>query len=454
MERLCMGCMGTYDDQFDVCPHCGYVFGAPPEQPCYLWPGTILTGQYLVGKVLGLGGFGVTYVGWDSVMERKVAIKEYLPSEFATRMPGQQKVTVYSGEREQQFAEGLERILEEARGLAKFEAVPGIVQIYDCFEANGTFYLVMEYLEGVSLKTYLEIHGKMPPWQAVPIILQVASAMETVHKAGMLHRDIAPDNIYVLNPDEPEKLEAKVLDFGAARYAANGYSRSLTAIMKPGYAPEEQYISCKDQGSWTDVYALAATLYKMLTGITPEDAMERRVRDRVKKPSRLGIKIDKSVENALMNAMNVKIRDRTQTMEAFSDELMAAKVRERKGTREKQEGGIVPRWAAVLVGLWAITAGAVMVLIVTGVIEAGLLAQDRSRLEPGMVRVPNVVNKNADEAEALLNMESLGMSRDTMVYSDQIPQGVVLYQEQAPGSVLPVNSVIVVEISMGRENDD
>ena len=182
--------------------------------------------------------------------------------------------------------------------------------------------------------------------------------------------------------------------------------------------------------------------------------MERRVRDRVKKPSRLGIKIDKSVENALMNAMNVKIQDRTQTMEAFSDELMAAKVRERKGTREKQEGGIVPRWAAVLVGLWAITAGAVMVLIVTGVIEAGLLAQDRSRLEPGMVRVPNVVNKNADEAEALLNMESLGMSRDRMVYSDQIPQGVVLYQEQAPGSVLPVNTVIVVEISMGRENDD
>lgn len=145
MNRLCMGCMQEYDDKFEVCPHCGYAFNTPAKQSYHIPPGSVLEQRYIVGKVLGFGGFGVTYLGWDYLMERKVAIKEYLPSEFATRMPTQQKVTVYSGEKEEQFKEGLAKTLDEARRLAKFEAVPGIVQIYDCFEANGTSYIVMSF---------------------------------------------------------------------------------------------------------------------------------------------------------------------------------------------------------------------------------------------------------------------------------------------------------------------
>lgn len=451
MDRLCMGCMKMYDDQFDVCPFCGYAFDTPAEQSYHIPPGSVLKQRFIVGKVLGFGGFGVTYVGWDYLMERKVAIKEYLPSEFATRMPTQQKITVYSGDKEEQFREGLAKTLEEAKRLAKFEAVPGIVQIYDCFEANGTSYIVMEYLEGVSLKKYLETHGKIPPEQAIPVILQVASAMEEVHKAGILHRDIAPDNIYVLNPDEPEKLEVKLLDFGAARYATTKHSKSLSVIIKPGYAPEEQYRSRGDQGTWTDVYALAATLYKMLTGITPEDAMERSVKDEVKKPSKLGVKIPKPMETALMNAMNVKIQDRTQTMEEFSQELMAAEVKEREKTKNKEDVGSVPKWVLALAGTGIAAAGIVIALMVSGVIKFGLLAQDTSKLEMNTARVPNVVNKDADEAENLLKAEALGMSRDKMVYSSEIPQDMVSYQEQTAGSVLPVNTVVVVEISMGKE---
>ena len=450
MNRLCMGCMKEYDDQFDVCPYCGYAFNTPPKQSYHIPPGSILEKRYIVGKVLGFGGFGVTYVGWDYLMERKVAIKEYLPSEFATRMPTQQKITVYSGDKEEQFKEGLKKTLDEARRLAKFEEVPGIVQIYDCFEANGTSYIVMEFLEGMSLKEYLAEKGKMTVEQALPVILQIASAMEEVHKAGILHRDIAPDNIYVLNPESDGALQVKLLDFGAARYATTKHSKSLSVIIKPGYAPEEQYRSRGDQGTWTDVYALAATFYKMITGITPEDAMERSVKDEVKKPSKLGVKIPKATETALMNAMNVKIQDRTQTMEEFTQELMAAEVKEREKTKDKEDVGKVPRWVFLASGGALVAAAVTAALMLTGVITFRIRPESAT-LEADVVRVPNVVNHLADEAETILSNHQLGMSRDKMVYSKEIPQDMVSYQEIKENTAVARDTVLVVWISMGEE---
>ena len=344
----------------------------------------------------------------------------------------------------------MRKTLDEARRLAKFETVPGIVQIYDCFEANGTSYIVMEFLEGVSLKEYLAEHGKMTAEQAIPVILQIASAMEEVHKAGILHRDIAPDNIYVLNPDEPDALQVKLLDFGAARYATTKHSKSLSVIIKPGYAPEEQYRSRGDQGTWTDVYALAATFYKMLTGVTPEDAMERSVKDEVKRPSKLGIKIGKPVETALMNAMNVKIQDRTQTMEDFSQELQAAEVKERKRTKDKTDVGSVPRWVFVAAGGAIVAVAVAAALMLTGVIQFRIRS-DSATLEADIVRVPNVVNHLADEAETILEDHDLGMSRDKMVYSKEIPQDMVSYQELKENTAVEKYTTLVVWISMGEE---
>ena len=450
MKQLCMGCMKEYDDQFDICPYCGYAVNTPPKQSYHIRPGSMLRQRYIIGKVLGYGGFGNTYVGWAKRMERKGAIKEYLPSEFATRMPTQQKVTVYSGDKAEQFREGLIKTLEEAKRLAKFESVPGIVQIYDCFEANGTSYIVMEFLEGMPLKRYLEERGKMPPEQAVPVVIQVAAAMQAVHKTGILHRDIAPDNIYILNPDQTDTLQVKLLDFGAARYATTKHSKSLSVIIKPGYAPEEQYRSRGDQGTWTDVYALAATLYKMITGVTPEDAMERSVKDDLKKPSKMGVKISKPMETALMNALHVKIQDRTQTMEEFSSELMAAEVKERAVTKTKNDVGKVPKWIFALAGVGISAVAVVVALMVMGVISTSLFT-GHSQLEEDMVRVPNVVNKEADEAEHILSESVLGMSRDKMVYSDEIPQDMISYQSQKENATVPANTVIVVEISMGKE---
>ena len=156
MERRCMGCMELYEETLERCPHCGYVHGTPAKEAYHILPGSLLAGRYIVGQVLGFGGFGVTYIGYDQVLQQKVAIKEYLPSEFATRMPKQEDVTIYSGEKEEQFLAGREKFVEEARRLAKFQSQPGIVQIYDCFETNRTAYIIMEYLDGISLKEKLD----------------------------------------------------------------------------------------------------------------------------------------------------------------------------------------------------------------------------------------------------------------------------------------------------------
>ena len=192
MRQRCLGCMAEYESTYEVCPYCGYEAGAPAESPLHMAPGTLLAGRYLIGRVLGYGGFGVTYLGWDQVLGQAVAVKEYLPSEFATRMAGQSRVTVFQGNKAQQFADGLGKFVDEAKRLVKFQDEPGIVRVFDSFEANQTAYLVMEYLEGETLAACLEREGKLPPERAVALLEPVIRSLEAVHQAGILHRDIAP----------------------------------------------------------------------------------------------------------------------------------------------------------------------------------------------------------------------------------------------------------------------
>lgn len=449
-KRLCMGCMGEYGEEYEICPYCGYQADTQAKQAYYLTPGYILHKRYIVGRVLGAGGFGVTYIGWDFLIKRKVAIKEYLPSDLATRAPGQDNLTIYGGDQETQFRDGVRKTVEEARHLAQFTSVPGIVHVYDCFECNKTAYIVMEFLEGVSLKEYLKTRGTMTESQAIPVILQLATAMEVVHKSGLLHRDIAPDNIYVLNPDEPDALRVKLLDFGAAHFASNAYSKSISVMLKQGYAPEEQYRSRGDQGPWTDVYSLAATFYKMITGVTPEDALERKVGDELKRPSKRGIRISRPVETALMNAMNVRIQDRTQTMEGFTSELVAAEVKARSVTKEEDPRLAVPRWFWAAAGAGAGLLMLVAVLLATGVIRLHVNT-GKTSLEENMVRVPNVINQDADQAEAALTERNLQMSRDMMVYSSEVPLNRISYQEIRENTTVKKHSTVVVWISKGEE---
>ena len=442
----CLGCMQRYEDNQNKCPHCGYVRGTAPEEAYHIRPGTILSKRYLIGRVLGFGGFGVTYIGYDMTLDKVVAVKEYLPGEFATRMPHQTRLTVYPGEKQEQFSAGKEKFLDESRKMVRFQHVPEVVHVFDCFEENGTAYIVMEYLEGESLKQKLERDGRMTVEEALPIILDVLHALEAVHAEGILHRDVAPDNICLTKDGR-----VKLLDFGAARFATTTHSRSLTVLIKPGYAPEEQYRSRGDQGTWTDVYATAATFYRMITGITPDDALERAARDMLRPPSKCGVKIGPNTENAIMNALNVKVQGRTQTAKDFENDLMANVVKRVNVRADTADTGKWPLWSKILLGTAA--AGA----LVFGVLSATVLRPDSEddmgavAVEEGYTRVPNVVNQEREEAIHIAEDAGLLLQIYDKQYSNEIQRDRILKQEPGDAETVEKDSALRVVISAGIE---
>ncbi len=316
IHNLCLGCMQekTGDKR---CPYCSWVEGMTPESPIFLPPGTVLENKYLIGRVLGQGGFGITYLSWDINLNMKLAIKEYFPQEIASRAAGQTQISIYSGSQKNHYDYGLEKFLQEARTLAQFEGHPNIVSVRDFFKANGTAYFVMNYVEGITLQKYLADAGGILSFsQALQVILPVLDALKEVHSVNVLHRDISPDNIYINN-----KGQVVLLDFGAARQAIGEKGRSLSIILKPGYAPEEQYRTKGEQGPWTDIYAVAATTYHLITSKQPPEALERMIGDTLEKPSALGIEIGHMEEKALLKALSVKAVDRYQTVQDFQDDL-------------------------------------------------------------------------------------------------------------------------------------
>ena len=226
------------------------------EQPYLALPlGTILNGRYLVGKVLGIGGFGITYLGYDLTLEIKVAIKEYMPSALATRHPDHYSVAL-TGRVEEDYQYGMERFLDEAKILAKLQNTPHIVSVQNYFKENGTAYFVMEYIDGMSLKAYLAKNGdKIPYNQAIAILQPIMEALVQVHALNLLHRDISPDNIYITS-----KGESRLLDFGAARFAL-GDGKSVSVILKHGYARRNSIpaTAIRDRGRMFTPWALPCT---------------------------------------------------------------------------------------------------------------------------------------------------------------------------------------------------
>ena len=424
--KLCMGCMEYMAEGLNVCPLCGYAENTPPKEIYHMHPGTILHKKYIVGKVLGYGGFGVTYIGWDYGLNRKVAIKEFLPGEFSTRMPGETIVTVYDGEATAQFEAGLERFVEEAQRLARFNYVPGVVDIHDTFIENNTGYIVMQCLEGDTIKELIDKYGVMPYESAKLIMVEVLKTLAIVHQEGIIHRDISPDNIFITN-----KNEIKLLDFGAARYASTYHSKSLSVILKPGYAPEEQYRSHGNQGPWSDVYAAAATFYKMITGITIEEAMERTVKDDVQSPLELGVDLSESANNAIMNALNIHAEMRTQSCEDFANQLTADDVERIVDLPKKSEGARIPLWLKL--GTAAVLSFAALfgLLIVTGVLDIAGIFYNGPKADAS-TRVPYVINNMMDAGEKILNDGGFAMQISDQAYDEFAPKDII--KSQTPDS--------------------
>ncbi len=316
-NEICFGCMENKGDSVQ-CSGCGYREDAIPGSPFHLPPGTVLLDKYLLGRVLGQGGFGITYLAWDLNLKLKLAVKEYFPQELASRSAGQSEISAYSDSMGSQYEYGLNKFLQEAQTLAQFEGHPNIVSVRDYFKTNSTAYFVMNYVEGITLKEYLvDSGGILPVDEALKIITPVLDALKEVHAVQILHRDISPDNVYI-----NRRGQVILLDFGAARQAISDQGRSLSIILKPGYAPEEQYRVHGDQGPWTDIYSVAATLYRTVTGQMPPESLERLSEDKLIPPSKLGIIIAPNREMALLKALSVKSRDRYQTVDEFQAALL------------------------------------------------------------------------------------------------------------------------------------
>ncbi len=307
LEKRCPYCMAPLDGEGTACPVCGRDTAYAP-QVHHLPPGTLLEGRYLLGAVLGEGGFGITYVGLDTRLDVKVAVKEYYPRDRAARSAADFPAVVsLVGMPPEGFARGRQRFLEEARVMARMEKQPAIVGVRDFFEANGTAYIVMEYVQGVTLTALTaQRGGRVPPEELFPLLEPVCLALGKLHAAGLVHRDISPDNIML------EDGRARLLDFGCARETAAG-RRTLTISLKYGYAPIEQYRQ-KGQGPWTDVYALCATMYYCLTGQAPPQPLDRVPEDTLLLPSKLGVALTGRQEHAILKGLRIQPRRRFRSM--------------------------------------------------------------------------------------------------------------------------------------------
>lgn len=287
--------------------------------------GTGLVGDYRIKRVLGAGGFGITYLADEIALARQVTIKEYFPVDYAVRLQGGEAVP-RSQDVSGDYKWGLERFIDEAKTLARFDH-PNIVRVYRYFEANRTAYMVLRFEEGKSLKTWLKELGRAPRQAELDqIVRPLLDALEVIHKGDFLHRDIAPDNI-MIRPDRTPVL----IDFGSARGEIASHSRTVSALVKPGYSPYEQYATTtSQQGAWTDIYALGATLYHAITGKRPPDAPSRIVKDEYTPAREAAVGSYRAgFLSAIDQALRCEPGDRPQSVAAWRGPLLAPDERAR-----------------------------------------------------------------------------------------------------------------------------
>lgn len=387
----CYYCMKEYPEEQEVCPYCG---GHPEkcDNLYYLPPGTLLAqGRYLIGYAVNAGGFGIVYRAWDKIFDKMIAIKEYYPGGVAARTPGTRQVLVYSDKRVREYEQGKERFLNEARKVAMFNNHPSIVDVYDFFEENNTAYMVMEFMDGLTYKAYIQSQGgKIAQQTAVNVALAVLDALREVHKANIIHRDINPSNIFICRNGM-----VKLFDFGAARIETT----EMSTILTPHYAPPEQYSTMGKQGPYTDIYAVGATTYYALTGIKPEESTDRVQEDHLSAPHQIDPSIPLELSNALMRSMALKPELRYQNTDQFRDALMnkgkvldvEQELKRRRKRRMIQAGSV----AAVLVA-----AGGALLLRYQS-------QQAAATLQPAQLEIWLVADGNDTEELAVRRFEDM-----------------------------------------------
>lgn len=352
-ELICFSCMSPLEFPGEVCRHCGHDNHHRSNDNGFL-PASLLQNQYFVGRMLGRGGFGATYLGFDLALERKVAIKEYYPLMLVTRYGQDPALHPYANS-EEEFQRGRERTLEEGRMVACIGQVSGIVQMYHVIEANNTVYLVMEYVEGPTLTEWVRANGPMPWTELLTLMVPLMDALHTIHGMKVIHRDVSPDNIIVREKDH----RAVLLDFGAAHVFSDSTMSEHSVSLRRGFAPAEQYSSVGQQDGRMDEYALCATMYYALTGNRPPDATERLyAKTEISRPSECGSDIPKRKETVLLKGMAVNADERYASVQALKEALLTqTRAKESAGKQDKEEGDPLTAFALYLLAVLILVIG-------------------------------------------------------------------------------------------------
>lgn len=313
-RERCVGCMKPLTAE-GRCAYCGLQQDKYRPIPRCLRPGMCLRDRYVLGRVLGEGSFGISYIAWDCLLDTVVAIKEYFPASLVSRHISEEdedtNVYIYEKRESQKYQESLKKYLGEAKSLSAYYDLDGIVSVRDFFYANNTAYIVMGYVDGISVKEYVEKNGPIEGEKFLRMLEPVIQSLAKVHQTGVLHRDISPDNM-LLTRDEKLVL----IDFGAARKENINMTRSMTVVFKRGFSPEEQYRTRGQQGAWTDVYALCATAYYALTGKAPDESIQRVLEDDMPSLTEMtDVDLPMQQKRAFMTGMTVDFHHRYQTMD-------------------------------------------------------------------------------------------------------------------------------------------
>ena len=457
-KKLCGNCFNSIKNE--PCPYCGYKKSTYKPEPGALPVESVLMGRYSVGEVLGKGGFGVTYKAYDTRNDRIVAVKEYYPNGLVHRDTGTTQISVSSSQYEENFKTGADKFYNEAKTVARFNGSPNIVNVYEFFYENSTVYYSMEFLDGVDLKHYAKsLGGRIPQEKALYIMNIITDALLIAHSMNVLHRDISPDNIFVTKDGG-----IKLIDFGAARQVLAEQSKSLSVILKQGFAPLEQYQRRGKQGPWTDIYALGATVFYILTGKLPDEATERLDYPDIGNAADYGV--DESFWEIIRKCMEVRSADRYQSINQLKEALngleikpepvlinggsngdfpktvplsakteqsaaqntvaaagaaLGGNARQGDNTEEKKKGGSVPFFRSLK---GKIITGAAACVLIVGIVLGIVLAGNAKREPTG--------GGNAGDTEETLVADN-GTSGEKENSGNPVPGGEAVERETKPG---------------------
>jgi serine/threonine protein kinase len=472
LDNLCMGCMSALPEGESICPHCK--FDASSENPeSALKLRTVLEGRYIVGKMLSQNGEGITYLGYDAENNLPVRIREYCPAGISQRT--RQSVLPITG-KEELFAHQLQKFLELARSLARMRGLSAIFPVYDIFEAGSTAYYISETNECITLRDFLLRNGsKLTYDQARPLFMPILSTLNSLHAVGIIHRGISPETLVISKDGRIRLTEFCVEDVRSAR------SEMVPQLFK-GYAALEQYGFEGEQGPWTDIYGLAATLYRTIVGNPPPEATSRVTNDKLIMPPSVAETLPAYVMQALINALAILPQERTQSVETFRDELSAApniiskqehiKTRpERQQNKKKKSGN--KKYAIVSIAAAVVIIGTILILVLSNIFGSDepspeemlptmqtTTAPDYSYLyiDVNSGTVPNLVGQDyatlISSADPTI-IEMLEFYDDISIirkeYNDDVPAGTIISQTPAQGKKSSKGDVIKVVVSLGKE---